>query len=282
MRLVAAFHQGLSEAGYVEGRNVAVEYRWSKGQPDRLPELAADLVRRKVAVIVATAGSAPAVAAKAATSTIPIIFTGGGDPVKLGLVASLGRPGGNATGILNIAVALFAKRLELLRDLVPKAGSIGVLLGPAFDVTKNIELQEAARALGRQLDIVRIDSERDLDGAFARFVQNHAGALFVDSDPLFVIHRKQLIALAAKHAIPAIYAFREFVESGGLMSYGASLPDVHRQAGVYAGRILDGAKPGDLPVSAPMKFDLVINLNTARTLGIAIPPKLRIVAEVIE
>jgi len=263
-RLLTAFRQGLSERGYVEGRNVAVEYR-------------------RVGVIVATAGSASAVAAKAATSTIPIVFTGSRDPVNLGLVASLGRPGGNATGIVNIATALDAKRLELLRDLVPKASSIAVLRGPAAEsFTKLSEIQEAARVVGRQLEIVRADSEREFNAVFASIVQKHAGALFIEPDPLFVIHRMQLVALAAKHAIPASYPYREFVESGGLMSYGASLPDIHRQAGVYAGRILDGAKPADLPVMEPVRFDLVINLNTAKTLGIVIPPKLLVIAEVIE
>ena len=240
-------------------------------------------MRRSVGVIVATAGSASAVAAKAATSTIPIVFTGSRDPVNLGLVASLGRPGGNATGIVNIATALDAKRLELLRDLVPKASSIAVLRGPAAEsFTKLSEIQEAARVVGRQLEIVRADSEREFNAVFASIVQKHAGALFIEPDPLFVIHRMQLVALAAKHAIPASYPYREFVESGGLMSYGASLPDIHRQAGVYAGRILDGAKPADLPVMEPVRFDLVINLNTAKTLGIVIPPKLLVIAEVIE
>jgi putative tryptophan/tyrosine transport system substrate-binding protein len=280
--LVAAFLKGLGEGGYVEGRNVTIEYRWGDGQPDRLPKLAADLVRRRVSVIVATAGSAAAVAAKSATSTIPIVFTGGGDPVKLGLVASLGRPGGNATGILNIATALYAKRLQLLHDLLPSNVSAAALLGPASDVDKLSEIQNAARAMGWQLEAVRLTGEREIDAAFASIVQKHAGVLFVDSDPLFLIQRERLVGLAAKHAIPASYAFREFVESGGLMSYGANLPDVHRQAGVYAGRILDGAKPADLPVLEPVKFDLVINLNTAKRLAITIPPRLLAIAEVIQ
>ena len=280
--LVAAFRKGLAERGYVEGRNVAIEYRWAEGQPERLPELAADLVRRRVSVIVATAGMTPAVAAKSATSTIPIVFSGGGDPVKLGLVASLGRPGGNATGVVNIATALNAKRLQLLHDLVPKNVSVAALVGPAWDAVKLTEIQKAARAMGWQLEIVRITGEREIDDAFASIVQKHAGALFVDADPLFLIQRERLIRLAAKYAIPASYAFREFAESGGLMSYGANLPDVYRQAGVYAGRILDGAKPADLPVLEPVKFDLVINSNTAKMLAIAIPPKLLAIAEVIE
>jgi len=280
--LVGAFLKGLGEGGYVEGRNVTTEYRWGDGQPDRLPKLAADLVRRRVSVIVATAGSAAAVAAKSATSTIPIVFTGGGDPVKLGLVASLGRPGGNATGIVNIATSLYAKRLQLLHDLLPKNVSAAALLGPASDVDKLSEIQNAARAMGWQLEIVRLTGEREIEAAFATIVQKHARVLFVDSDPLFLIQRERLIGLAAKHAIPASYAFREFVESGGLMSYGANLPDVHRQAGVYAARILDGAKPADLPVLEPVKFDLVINLNTAKTLAITIPPRLLAIAEVIQ
>jgi putative tryptophan/tyrosine transport system substrate-binding protein len=278
--LVAAFRQGLSERGYVEGRNVIIEYRWGEGQPERLPELAADLVRRRVSLIFATAGSQ--VAAKAATSTIPIVFTGGGDPVKLGLVASLGRPGGNATGIVNIATALYARRLAFLRDLVPKGRSVGALLGPVADVAKLTEIQEAARAMGWSLEVVRVSGESEINAAFESIVQKHADALFVDSNPLFTSQRKRVVELAARHAIPASYAFREFVELGGLMSYGTSLPDVQRQAGVYAGRILDGAKPADLPVLEPLKFDLLINLKTAKTLGLAIPPKLFVIAEVID
>jgi putative ABC transport system substrate-binding protein len=280
--LVAAFRKGLGEEGYVEGRNVAIEYRWGEGQPDRLPGLAADLVRRRVSVLVATAGSAAAVAAKSETSTIPIVFTGGGDPVKLGLVASLGRPGGNATGIVNIATALYAKRLQLLRDLVAKDVSVAALLGPATDVPKLSEIQGAARAMGWQCEVIRVSGEREIDAAFATIAQKRAGALFLDSDPLFLIQRERIVRLAAKQAIPASYAFREFVESGGLMSYGTNLPDVHRQAGAYAGRILRGAKPADLPVLEPVKFDLVINLKTAKSLAIAIPPRLLAIAEVIE
>jgi putative ABC transport system substrate-binding protein len=283
-RFVDAFRLGMSEQGYVDGRNVAVEYRWAEGQPDRLPELAADLVRRRVAVIVATGASPSALAAKAKTSTIAIVFTGGGDPVKLGLVASLGRPGGNATGIVSISAALNVKRLELLRDLVPTAPSIGVLFNPTYldsDAQLN-DIREAARVIGRPVHIVGASSEKEFAHAFATLVQMRAGALFVVPDPLFTSAREQLVALAAKHAIPASYAFRDFVEAGGLMSYGANLADVHRQAGVYAGRILNGAKPADLPVSEPTKFDLVINSTTAKALGITIPPKLLVIAEVIE
>jgi ABC-type uncharacterized transport system substrate-binding protein len=281
---VAAFRRGLSELGYVEGQNVAIEYRWAEGQHDRLPGFAADLVHRQVDVIIATGGGAPAIAARAATATIPIVFTGGSDPVRLGLVASLGRPGGNATGVLNISSELTTKRLELLRELAPKATTIAVLFNPASpDAAAQVsQIQEAARSIGKRIQVVTASNERDFDAAFAAVAQERAGALFVTGDPLFTTQRTHLVALAAKHAIPASYSFRDLVVAGGLMSYGANLPDVHRQAGVYTGRILKGAKPADLPVLQPTKFDLVINAKTAKALGITVPPKLLILAEVLE
>ena len=270
--------------GYIEGENVAIEYRWAEGQHDRLPGFVADLVRRQVAVIMATGGGAPAIAAKAATVTIPIVFTGGSDPVRLGLVASLGRPGGNATGVVNISSELTTKRLQLLRELAPNATTIAVLFNPASpDAEAQVsQIQEAARSIGQRIHVVTASNERDFDAAFAAVVQKRAGALYVAGDPLFTTRRTQLVALAAKHAIPASYSFRELVVAGGLMSYGANLPDVHRQAGVYTGRILKGAKPADLPVLQPTKFDLVINAKTAKALGLAIPPTLLIFAEVVE
>jgi len=236
-----------------------------------------------VAVIVATGGMAPAVAAKAATSTIPIVFTGGRDPVKLGLVASLGRPGGNATGAINIGAALSAKRLQLLREMVPKVATIAVLFNPDNPTSAELvkEVRAAAGKMGLQILVVNVSGERDFDAAFSSIKQKRAGALFLIPEPLFNNRRAQLVALAARHAIPASYPFREFVEAGGLMSYGANLPEQYRQAGVYAGRILKGAKPADLPVLQPDKFDLVINAGTAKALGITIPQKLLIAAELI-
>lgn len=278
---VAAFHRGLSETGHVEGKNVAIEYRWAEGQVDRLPGFAADLVRRQVAVIVATGGSAPALAAKAATATIPIVFTGGGDPVKLGLIASLARPGGNATGAVNYASQLTAKRLQLLREMVPSASMIAVLVNPANPITEELlkEIQTAARTVGREVQVVHARSERDLDAAFADIARTRAGALLVSADSFFMGRRAQLVALAAKHAIPASYSFPEFADAGGLMSYGADLPDVYRQVGVYTGRILKGTKPADLPVVQPSKFNLVLNAKTAKTLRITIPQSLLLRAD---
>jgi putative ABC transport system substrate-binding protein len=282
---LGAFQQGLSEAGYVEGRNVAFQYRWAEGQEDRLRALVADLVSRQVAVIVATGGLHPAVVAKAATSTIPIVFTGGGDPVKYGLVASLARPGGNATGAINFSPVVTTKRLELLRELLPTGSTIAVLLNPTDPNNEAVlrEVQEAARAIGQLIHVVSASSERDLDAAFADIMQHRASALFVIADPLYTSLRARLVALAAQNAIPASYAFRDFPLAGGLMSYGADLLDVHRQAGVYTGRILKGARPAELPVLQPTKFNLVINRKTANSLGLEIPSKILALSdEVIE
>ena len=282
---VGAFRQGLSQTGYVEGRNVTFQYRWAEGQEDRLPALVADLVGRQVAVIAATGGLQPGVVAKAATSTIPIVFTGGGDPVKVGLVASLARPGGNATGAINFSPTVTAKRLELFRQMVPSERTIALLSNPT-DPNNQVavrEVQDAADATGQPIHIVNASGERDFDAAFAEIKEYRAAALFVIADPLFTSRRARLVALAEQNAIPASYAFRDFPLAGGLMSYGADLLDVHRQAGVYTGRILKGDRPADLPVMQPTKFEFVINLKTAKTLGLAIPPTLLALAdEVIE
>ena len=273
---VAAFRQGLGEAGYVEGRNVAVEYRWGEGQNDRLPALAADLVGRQVAVIAATGGNAAALAAKTATTKIPIVFSGGGDPVRLGLVASLSRPGGNATGVNMFTSALEPKRLGLLRELVPSAALIAVLVNPNspnFE-TQLKDLQEAARAAGQQIRILHASSEGELDTAFVTLTQLQAEAALIGSDPFFNSRRDHIVALAARYAIPAIYEWREFAAAGGLMSYGTDLAEAYRQVGIYTGRILKGDKPADLPVMQSIKFDFVINLKTAKALGLDVPPGL--------
>jgi putative ABC transport system substrate-binding protein len=281
--LAAAFRQGLSETGFVEGKNLQIEYRWAEGQLDRLPALADDLVRRQVAVIVATGGGHSA--AKAATTTIPIVISLGGDPVALGLVASLARPGGNLTGMTIFSDTLAAKRLQLLHELVPNADPFGLLNEPAMSGAQAQvrELETAARAIGKRVRVANVAAEGDLEGAFAALAEARVGAVLVGGGALINNRRAQIVALAARHAIPAIYENREAVALGGLVAYGPNVPDVYRQVGVYAGRILKGDKPADLPFLQPAKFDMAINLKTAKALGLTVPPTLLASAdEVIE
>jgi putative ABC transport system substrate-binding protein len=281
----AAFLQGLQEAGFVEGRNLAIDYRSAEFRNDRMPALAAALVQRKVNVIAAIGGPATAIAARAATATIPIVFATGGDPVKLGIVASLNRPGANMTGVSFLTNALGAKRLEMLRTLVPTAAAIGLLVDRTNPNTEaeTTDILAAARALGLKLLIMQASTEGELDAAFASLVQQRADALIVASQAFFTGRRDQLLALAQRQALPTIYHRRDLVAAGGLMSYGTDISDAFRQAGVYAGRILKGEKPADLPVMQSTRFELVINLKTAKTLGLAVPPSLLAVAdEVIE
>jgi putative ABC transport system substrate-binding protein len=284
--VVGAFGQGLAETNYVESRNVIIEYRWAEGRYDRLPALAAELVSRQVAVIAAVGGPNPGQAAKAATTTIPIVFISGTDPVKEGLVASLNKPGGNATGVNPLLPAMEGKRLGLLREIIPNGALMAVLVNPASQDNFNRQLndvQEAAREVGQQLLVLRASNEEEIEAAFTRAAGRRASGLLVAADPFMLSRRERLVALAAHYAIPAIYEVREYATAGGLMSYGISLANAYRQAGVYVGRILKGEKPGDLPVLQPTKFDFVINLKTAKALGLTFPPGLLAIAdEVIE
>jgi ABC-type uncharacterized transport system substrate-binding protein len=283
--LVEAFRRGLSEAGYVEGQTVTVEHRWALGQHDLLPAMAVELVRKPVTALVSVGGESAALAARAATSTIPIVFIIGGDPVKLGLAASYNRPGGNATGISILTSTLEPKRLGLLHELVSQAATIGVLLNPNFPSFEGQlrDVQEAARAVAVQIHVLRASTDGEIEVAFETVAQERVAALAVAADPFFDTRRDKLVALAARHAVPTMYHFREFAGAGGLVSYGANIPDAHRQIGIYTGRILKGEKPADLPVMQPTKFDLVFNLTTAKALGLEIPPTLLARAdEVIE
>jgi putative tryptophan/tyrosine transport system substrate-binding protein len=283
--MVASFREGLNEAGYVEGQNVAIEFRWAEGRNDRLPALAADLVNRQVAVIAAT-GMSAAVAAKAATTTIPIVFEGGADPVEFGLVASLNRPGGNVTGVTNFSSSTAAKIFELLHELIPNSAMIAVLVNPtspSLSLSTAKEAEAARRGLGRQIQILNASTADEIDVAFATLAQLRAGALLISPDSFFASRSVHLAMLAARYGIPATYNAREFPAAGGLMSYGASITNAYRQTGVYTGMVLKGAKPADLPILQPTKFTLVINLRTAKALALNLPDKLLALAdEVIE
>jgi ABC-type uncharacterized transport system substrate-binding protein len=283
--LLTAFLKGLSETGYVDGQSVAIEYRWAEGRDDRLPAMAADLVHRRVAVIAATSTPA-ALAAKAATTTIPIVFELGDDPVRLGLVASLNRPGGNVTGVTQLNVEVAPKRLQLLHEVVPKASTMALLVNPTDPTlaeTTTKELKAAAHTLGLELHILNASTERDFDAVFAKVIQLRAGGLVIGNGPFFISHSEQLAALALQHAVPAVFQLHEFAVAGGLMSYGGSLTDSYRLAGVYTGRILKGDKPSDLPVQQVSKVEMIINLKTAKALGLHIPePLIGRADEVIE
>jgi putative tryptophan/tyrosine transport system substrate-binding protein len=280
-----AFHRGLKEAGFVEGQNVRIEYRWAQGQYDRLPALVAELLRRPVDVLVTTGGTVSALAAKAATTTIPIVFVTGSDPIKFGLVASLNRPGGNATGVSILVNVLTAKQFELLREMVPRAKLVGFLANPINPNTESDirNVRVAAESLGLPVHILNASKEDDIDAAFAALAERRADALLVSTDPYFQVRADQVAALAARHAMPTMYSFRENVTAGGLMSYAPSITDAMRQAGLYTGRILRGETPSDLPVVQPTKFEFVINLRTAKGLSLTVPDKLLVAAdEVIE
>ena len=283
--LIAVIRQGLNETGIIEGQNVTIDYRWAEGQYDRLAGLAADLVRQHVAVIVAIGGDPSALAAKAATATIPIVFVGATDPVRSGVVTSLHRPGGNITGVSGFMTEMEPKRLELLRELRPHATTTAILVNPnepSIEIRVS-DIQTAARSVGQEITILNASTIRDIDAAFARLAQMRADALLVAGDPFFFNRAAQLVVLAARHAIPSLYSRREFAAAGGLMSYGSTFNDIYRLVGVYAGRILKGEKPGDLPIQLATKFELVINLSTARALGLEVPPTLLARAdEVIE
>ena len=283
--VLQAFRQGLGQVGYFEGKNVTIEYRWAEGQYDRLPELASDLVRRQVTVIAATGGEPSPLAAQAATKTIPIVCTLGGDPVETGLVASLSHPGGNLTGTTIMAVEMASKRLELARQLVPKASAIAMLTNPKFPAASAElrELQDAARPFGLQINVLNASTDHEIDAAFATIIAQKNGALIIGTDPFLLGQRDQLVRLAARHAVPTIYFLREFVEAGGLMSYSPNIVNGYRQAGVYTGLILGGANPADLPIVRPTQFQFFLNVKTAKLLNLEIPPLLLALAdEVIE